>query len=130
MNITTTGQSLLEVEADLLAIAVTDATMKTALSSLDGAFEGQLMTALDADEFKPKSGSTAVYPTFGNIAASRLLVVGAGDGSANDLKLAAGAVGRAARGTGAATVAFAAGGAGSPTVTDAEGPCTDGAVNS
>ena len=109
MNITTTGQSLLEVNADLLAIAVTEATMSSALASLDDAFGGQLKAALEADEFKPKSGNTAAYPSFGNIAATRLLVVGAGDGSATDLKLAAGAVGRAARSTGAASVAFAAG---------------------
>ncbi len=109
MNITTSTQTLTDVAADLLAVVVTDETLETVLATLDAAFGGELLTALRNDDFKAKSGATAGYPSFGNIAAKRLLVVGAGDGGPNGLKLAAGAAGKAARGTGAASVALGVG---------------------
>jgi len=109
MNITTSTQTLTDVAADLLAVVVTDETLETVLATLDEAFRGELLTALRNDDFKAKSGATAGYPSFGNIAAQRLLVVGAGDGGPNGLKLAAGAAGKAARGTGAASVALGVG---------------------
>lgn len=109
MNITTSSQSLADVSADLLAVAVTDDTLETALKDLDAAFGGELFTALKNDEFNAKSGATAGYPSFGNIGAKRLLIVGAGDGGPNGLKLAAGAAGKTARGMGASSVALAVG---------------------
>ena len=106
MNISTDTQTHAEVAADILGIAVTEDTLDEAIAGLDAAFEGTLLTALNNDEFKPKAGSTASYPTFGKIAAKRLLVVGLGDGSAVSVQQAAGAVGKAARASGAKDVAL------------------------
>ena len=115
MNITTISQSLLEVQADLLAVAVTESNLEDAAADLNAAFGGTLLSALEADDFTGKIGSSASYPTFGNIAAKKLLIVGAGDGSANGFKRAAGAAGKAA----AATTAAVAGAATSKTGTRA-----------
>lgn len=109
MNINSISQSPLEAQADLLAIAVTESNLEEALTDLNGAFGGALISALEADDFSGKSGSSASYPTFGNISAKKLLIVGAGDGSPNGFKLAAGAAGKAARTMGAATVAMSIG---------------------
>ncbi len=106
MNITTSSHSLVDVQADLLAIAVTDDTMETVLAEVDAAYNGELLSALAGDEYKAKSGATASYPGFGNIAAKKLLIVGSGDGSANGLKLAAGSAGKAGRAAGAESVAL------------------------
>jgi leucyl aminopeptidase len=106
MNITAANHSLTEVQAELLAVVVTDDTMDSALAGLDDAFGGELLSALIADDFKAKSGSSASYATFGKIAAKKLLIVGAGDGSTVGMQLASGAAGKASRSMGASSVAM------------------------
>jgi leucyl aminopeptidase len=109
MNITIAKQSLEEVSADLLAIAVTMDNQADVLASLDQAFDGRLLSTMESDGFKAKSGATATYPTFGKIAASKLVIVGLGSGDTIGLYQAAGAAGKAARDAGAKTVGLAMG---------------------
>jgi len=110
MNISIGTQSLTEIEADIVAVAVTAETRDAALADLDAAFGGTLLSTLDSDEFKPKSGAVASYATFGRIKAKRVLVVGMGDGDALGVMAAAGAVGKAARSSGTQNVAIDMGG--------------------
>ena len=109
MNITIATQSLEEVSADLLAVAVTSDNQADVLASLDQAFDGQLLSTMESDGFKAKSGATATYPTFGKIKASKLVIVGLGSGDTIGLYQAAGAAGKAARDAGAKTVGLAMG---------------------
>ena len=106
MNIDIASQSNKDSASDILAVAVTEDNMATRLAELDTAFDGALLSALENDEFKAKAGSSASYPGFGKIAAKRLLVVGLGDGGVTAIQQAAGAAGKAARASGAATVAL------------------------
>ena len=110
MQISSVNSSHVDINADILAVAVTDDTLNAVLATLDAAFDGTLISALDADEFKAKSGASASYPTFGKIAAKRLMVVGIGDGGVLGIQEGAGAVGKAARSSGAQTVAMDMGG--------------------
>ncbi len=106
MNIHIESADLLTFTADLVAVAVNESNMTQRLSALDAAFDGALLDALSRDDFKAKAGATATYPSFGKVSAQRLLVVGIGNGTGADVKLAAGAAGQAARRFGAATVAM------------------------
>ena len=110
MNINITSQSHTDAAADLLAIAVTEDNMAARLADLNGAFDGALISALENDEFKAKAGSSASYPSFGKITAGRLLIVGLGEGDAMVVQQAAGAAGKAARASGADSVALDMGG--------------------
>lgn len=110
MNITIGSQDPTEIAADLLAIAVTEDSRDAALAIFDAAFGGCLLSTLDADDFKPKSGATASYPSFGRIGAQRLVVVGLGEGDTSSMHQAASTVGKAARDCGAVTVALHMGG--------------------
>ena len=110
MNINITSHSHTDAAADLLAIAVTEDNMAARLAELDAAFDGALISALANDEFKAKAGSSASYPSFGKIAAGRLLIVGLGEGDAMAVQQAAGAAGKAARASGADSVALDMGG--------------------
>ena len=110
MNINITSQSHTDAAADLLAIAVTEDNMAARLADLNGAFDGALISALENDEFKAKAGSSASYPSFGKITAGRLLIVGLGEGDAMAVQQAAGAAGKAARASGADSVALDMGG--------------------
>ena len=102
MNIHIESADLLTFTADLVAVAVNESNMTQRLSALDAAFDGALLDALSRDDFKAKAGATATYPSFGKVSAQRLLVVGIGNGTGADVKLAAGAAGQAARRFGAA----------------------------
>ncbi len=93
--------------ADVLAVLVPQGKLSTAVADLDGAdgFGGALAGAARDDGFEGKAGSTAWTPGLGRVAARRVMLVGVGAGSANDLRAAAGLVGRQSRDTGARTVA-------------------------
>ena len=101
MNINIASQSHGDTASDILAVAVTEDNMSARLADLDAAFDGALLSALGNDEFKAKAGSTASYPSFGKIAAGRLLIVGLGNSDATAVQQAAGAAGKAARASGA-----------------------------
>ena len=106
MHINIASQSHGDTASDILAVAVTDDNMSARLADLDAAFDGALLSALGNDEFKAKAGSTASYPSFGKIAAGRLLIVGLGNSDATAVQQVAGAAGKAARASGAANVAL------------------------
>ena len=109
MNISIDTTPLHEIQADLLAVAVTENNRNEVLSALDSAFDGQLLSTLDNDDFKPKAGSSTSYATFGAIAASKLVVIGMGKGDASGIQQAAGKAGSLARSAGATSVALAMG---------------------
>ena len=99
MKIAINNTPLTQIESDLLVVAVTDENQAERLAELDSAFDGQLLAALAEDKFKAKAGASASYPTFGAIPASRLVVVGMGDGGNAGLQQAAGkAAGRHVKG--------------------------------
>jgi leucyl aminopeptidase len=92
------GDTALDATAtDLLAVAVKQGEVAAALQTLDAAFGNKLSEALALDEFEGKAGSGKAYPTFGHVAAKRILLVGIGDGSSSGLAKAAGKVGAVAR---------------------------------
>ncbi|MAY82348.1 MAG: leucyl aminopeptidase [Deltaproteobacteria bacterium] len=109
MNITIANSSILDVEADLLAIAVTPDTLSETLGAISEAFGGTLLDTLENDEFTGKAGSSASYATFGKIAAKRLIVLGMGDADTSGIQQAAGQAGHAARSRGVSSVALAMG---------------------
>ena len=109
MQIAIENTPLTQTECDLLVVAVTTENQAERLADLDAAFDGQLLSTLGADEFKAKAGASASYPTFGAISASRLVVVGLGDGGIGGLQQAAGKAGTLARQRGTGTVALSLG---------------------
>jgi len=98
--------SLSKVSADLLVIGVPAGKLAEALSGLEG-FASGLQGLAAVEEFSGKAGSTLLAPTYGAIAAQRVLLVGIGQGSATELRNAAGTAGNQSRGKGARAVAFA-----------------------
>jgi len=94
---------------DLLAIGIgTDVDGE--LGPLDERFGGRLTAWARSRKFDGKAGATLEAPSFGAIAASELMLVGVGDRSADDLRRAAGKVGRTARAHGAKHVGAHLGG--------------------
>jgi leucyl aminopeptidase len=106
MNFVIGTTSLDATAADLLAVGVKQGEVAQALQTLDGAFGNKLSEALAADEFDGKAGSGKAYPTFGHVAAKRILLVGIGDGSPAGLAKAAGRAGSLARDHGVTKLAL------------------------
>lgn len=94
--------------ADLLAVGVASSAEDGALNDILGDFAADLRTAA-GDNFSGKAGQCAVFPSFGRVAATRVALVGLGDGTPTDLRRAAGAAFDAARKKGDATVAVSFG---------------------
>jgi leucyl aminopeptidase len=109
MNITTANTSIIDVEADLLAIAVTPDSMSDTLSAISEAFGGTLFDTLEIDEFSGKAGSSVSYATFGKIAAKHIVILGMGDADTSGLQQAAGQAGHSGRSRGASSVALSMG---------------------
>ena len=83
----------LDSSDDLLAIAVSEEGPNSLPKNLNEAFGGHLTTSIGEDDFKGKAGSSLSLRITGQIGAKWLLLVGAGDLSANSYRKAAGAVG-------------------------------------
>jgi leucyl aminopeptidase len=98
-----------QVAADVLVLFVPAGRLAGALADLDAddAFAGSLATAARDDGFEGRAAATFAGPGLGRIAAKRVVLAGVGAGSANDLQMAAGAVGRLVRDKGARRVALA-----------------------
>lgn len=110
MNITVSPNSSLPTLAcDLLAVGVPEGSVASAVAALEPAFGGKLSSAAQDEDFTGKAGSTASWPAFGHIGASRLLLVGLGGGSVDELRRAAGLAGSQARQRGLKHVALALG---------------------
>ncbi len=94
--------------ADVLAVFVPQGKLTAALADLDAkdAFAGALAAAARDDGFEGRPGTSFWTPGLGKIAAKRVMLIGAGSGSANDLRAAAGLVGNQSRNKGARSVAL------------------------
>jgi leucyl aminopeptidase len=100
MHVKLSSAASTDADADFLAIGVAkSADLSAALSTL-GDCGSALASAAAADEFTGATASIVVYPTLGSLKAARIALVGLGEGSDDDLRRAARAVGRAARGKG------------------------------
>lgn len=96
MDVRGTDLSLEAIPSDMLAVVVgTD--FDTALSDLDAKLGGGLVAWLRRCRFGGSEGASSVLPTLGKLAAKDLLIVGCGKGSARELRVAAGKIGREAR---------------------------------
>ncbi len=104
MNVLTTLAIATDIEADLLAIAVSTGVDLATLDALLGVGVGAWATSR---KFTGAEGSGLVLPGLGRSKARDVLLVGTGDGSPRALRAAAGKVGREARALSAATVALA-----------------------
>lgn len=110
MNITvSTSSALPTLACDLLAVGVPEGAVASAVASLDAAFGGKLAQVAADEEFTGKAGSSVAFPGFGQIAASRLVLVGLGGGGVDEVRRAAGVAGSMARQRGHKSVALAFG---------------------
>ncbi|HYF92214.1 MAG TPA: leucyl aminopeptidase [Symbiobacteriaceae bacterium] len=104
MEVRTLNKPLSEVQADVLVLPICEGAVHLAAADL------QSVIAQAHDDFTGEFGQTLVIYTAGKIAARKLLAVGLGKEEKVDLRKlrrAAGMAARAARDSGAPTVAFA-----------------------
>lgn len=96
------------VAGDLLVVFVPQGKVQSALSGLDApaCFAGTLATAVADEGFEGRLSSTFLLPSLGRIAAKRVLLVGSGAGTADNLRAAAGTAGNQARNKSAKRVAL------------------------
>jgi len=108
----------IRTDAAVLAIGVPefdrDATENTASlpDDLDRVLREQLTLAIDDDEFTGKRGAKLTMRSMGLAGSRWVILVGAGDGSPTDTRIAAGQAASFARGVGASSLALALFGAG------------------
>ena len=108
MHIAPSSHAAATAQADLLVVGVPASPEPGSLQDVLGAFGDECLEAA-GDDFTGKAGQAAVFATFGRTAARRIALVGTGDRSVGDLRLAAGRAGSEARAKGDATVAVALG---------------------
>lgn len=97
---------LSEQAVDLIAVGRRpDGSFTTSL----GALEAPLASALGLAKHTGEVAELVIWPTFGMVSAGHVVVVGLGDGSVDALRRASGAVGHAARGAHAKSVALSLG---------------------
>ena len=123
MRILFSDSSLAQQPADLLVIGVPAGRVPDAVSGL-GAFAASVAGLAATEDFTGKAGATLLAPTYGAVAATRVLLVGLGAAGASDVRNAAGTAGTQARARGAKSVAIAypvteLGGAGITSVAEA-----------
>ena len=109
MNITVVQSPLPSLAADLMAIGVRESGLQSALERLGPTLSGQVEALVAEEEFTGKAGTTVAFPGLGLVAAGRVLLVGLGGGSNDELRRAAGAAGSVARARGLKHVALALG---------------------
>jgi leucyl aminopeptidase len=97
---------LAETEADLLAVGLLAGEPPQLPPALTERLGEGLAQLIEQEKFTGKAEATLQLPTLGAIAAPQLLLVGLGEGLADQVRGAAGAVGRAARAKGCTTVAL------------------------
>jgi leucyl aminopeptidase len=80
MRIELSDAAPIDENADLLAIGCTEDTLEdnTLVGSFDAALDGFLRTAIKAERFKGSPGQTLSLPTYGRLAAKRLVLIGLG----------------------------------------------------
>jgi len=94
-------------ETDLLMVGVLEDSNSDLADQL-GAFGSELLAAA-GDDFTGKTGQTAVFPSFGRVAAARVGLVGLGGGNTTSLREAAGHAAATARKKGDTSLALAFG---------------------
>lgn len=94
--------------ADVLAVFVPHGKLSPALADVDApdAFAGALAAAARDDGFDGRAGTSFWSPGLGKVAAKRIMLIGCGGGSANELRAAAGLVGNQSRNKNARSVAL------------------------
>ena len=91
LDIVSTRESVTEVAVDVLALGATlSGGLTTSGRRVDEALDGGISEYLNKSGFKAEVGTVTVLPTFGRIPANAVAVVGLGDGSASELRRAAG----------------------------------------
>ncbi len=106
MRVAFSSSTLAQQATDLLVIGVPAGKLTEALAGL-GDFAAALAGVAADDEFSGKPGSSLSAPTYGRVAAGRILLIGMGPGALSDVRAAAGTAGTQARGRGAKQVAVA-----------------------
>jgi leucyl aminopeptidase len=95
VNVRFANLALTDVVADVLVVGVTASL--DAADTLDAALHGQLKAWVESQKFEASAGEALVVPTFGQIAAKTLAIIGLGDGSPTAVAKAAGKAGQLAR---------------------------------
>jgi leucyl aminopeptidase len=97
---------IIAISGNLLAVCVGE-DIDSDLAELDKAFDGHLLEHLKREKFAGKAGTSETLPSFGNAEAPSVLILGTGDGAANNVIDAAGLAGRKARNSGVRTLVLA-----------------------
>ncbi|TNE92562.1 MAG: leucyl aminopeptidase [Deltaproteobacteria bacterium] len=116
MHIATSREPLATQKVDAVIVAATE-NFANELVEVDKLLGGHLVPLLEKRKFKGGVGSSQRVPTYGKLAASELIIVGAGERSDADLARAARHAGRTARSAGFASVALALGKVDQPQLT-------------
>lgn len=106
MRVAFSSSSIAHAPADLLVIGVTSGGLASVAAQF-GTFAAAIMGLASDEEFVGKAGSTLSAPTYGQVPANRVFLVGTGAGGVNDLRAAAGIAGKEARARGAKNVSLA-----------------------
>ena len=106
VSCTAATETLDAIQCDLLAVGVREDALSATIAPLTSALGEGLGAAVEGDEFTGKAGSSICYPTFGRMKAGRVLLVGLGQGTVDEVRRAAGMAGNVARTRGLATVAL------------------------
>lgn len=97
MNISIASSPLPTLACDLLAVGVPEGAVASAVASLEATFGGKVAQTAQDEEFTGKAGSSVSWPGFGMVSAGRLLLVGLGSGSVDEVRRAAGIAGSMSR---------------------------------
>lgn len=101
MQIKLTAESNLSAETDVIALFLSSDSPKELPSSVDTELASAITDVLTQDKFDGKAGALVSLRPLGALPSKWCLVVGAGSGSPNDLRRAAGEVSHFARAQGA-----------------------------
>ncbi len=108
MSIVFVNSPVAAVAADILVLVVPQGKLALALADIDGPsqFAGTLAAACADENFDGRVNGSFLVPSLGRVAAKRLLLVGCGAGTANDLRAASGVAGFQSRNKSAKSVAL------------------------
>ena len=106
MDLVVIAAPAVDTAADLLAVALLEGEPPVLPRALVDRLGPGLADLLDDEKFEAKAETTLQLPTLGKLAAPKLLLVGLGAASPDQIRGAAGAVGMAARKLGATDVAL------------------------
>lgn len=85
MQISHVTAPVASIATPLLAIGVPDGQLEQALSVLDSSARERVLSAAREEEFSGKAGSSTQWPSFGAVAAGRLMLVGLGSGGTDEV---------------------------------------------